>query len=98
MIFVYGGLFYCRTLYINSLVKVLVESDLGCHLHAEYVGCLIYADDILLLPLTPKYVTLNDLESPFCVKFCFVRYVWSCEAWLRSLATLKLVMNVIGEL
>jgi len=34
--------------YINSLVKVLVESELGCHLHSEYVGCLIYADDILI--------------------------------------------------
>jgi len=24
-----------------------------------------------LIPLTPKHVTLNDLDWPFCVKFCF---------------------------
>jgi len=35
--------------YINSLMKALLESDLGCHLHTEYVWCLIYGDDILLL-------------------------------------------------
>jgi len=26
---------------------------------------------LIAFPLTPKHVTLNDLESPFCVKFCF---------------------------
>ena len=27
---------------------------------------------LIALPLIPKHVTLNDLESPFCLKFCFV--------------------------
>jgi len=26
---------------------------------------------LIAFPLTPKHVTLNDPESPFCVKFCF---------------------------
>jgi len=30
------------------MVKALVESDLGCHLHSEYIGCLVYADDTLM--------------------------------------------------
>jgi len=33
--FVLSSVMY--NVYINSLVKVLVESDLGCHLHSEYV-------------------------------------------------------------
>jgi len=37
--------------------------------------------------MTPKHVTLNDLEWPFCVKFCFASVcleLWSLafEAWL----------------
>jgi len=27
---------------------------------------------LIAFPLTPKHVTLNDLESPFCLKFGFV--------------------------
>jgi len=30
-------------------VKSLEISSLGCHLHGEYIGCLVYADDIVLL-------------------------------------------------
>jgi len=26
--------------------------------------------------MTPKYVTLNDLEMPFCAKICFLRRLW----------------------
>jgi len=54
--------------------------------------------------MTPKHVTLNDLEWSFCVKFCLAllrRYVCSSEsdAWLSKLDyTLKLVVNVVGEL
>jgi len=40
-------------------------------------------------------VTLNDLEWPFCVKFCFAPFV-ALKPGFRSLATLKLVVNVVG--
>ena len=51
------------------------------------------ANIIILYYLVPyrlstdsKNVTLNDLESPFCVKFCFVPVcVWSSDAWLSNL-------------
>jgi len=36
-------------IYINSLIGALRSSDLGCHLGNEYVGCIVYADDIILL-------------------------------------------------
>ena len=50
---------------------------------------LLYSiiQSLVAFPLTPKHVTSNDLEWPFCVKFCFapVRLeLWSLafEAWL----------------
>jgi len=36
------------------------------------------------------------LNRHFALNSVLCRYVWSSEAWLRSLATLKLVMNVVG--
>jgi len=35
--------------YLNVLVKSLEISSLGCHLHGEYIGCLVCADGIILL-------------------------------------------------
>ena len=34
---------------IFVLIHALRLSDYGCHLRGEYVGCIVYADDILLL-------------------------------------------------
>jgi len=31
------------------VIDSLVKSDLGCHVYDVYVGCLMYADDIILL-------------------------------------------------
>jgi len=46
-------------------------------------------------PLTPEYMTLNDLEWPFYVKFCFFAGMSrALKPGFRSLATLKLVLNV----
>jgi len=36
-------------MYIRSLIDSLVKSDLGCHVHGVYIGCLVYADDVILL-------------------------------------------------
>jgi len=35
--------------YIGSVINSLKLSDLGCHINAVYIGCLVYADDIILL-------------------------------------------------
>lgn len=37
-------------IYVDSLINALRTSDLGCHLGDIYVGCIVYADDIILLP------------------------------------------------
>jgi hypothetical protein len=36
-------------IYIDKLISRLKASKFGCHLKGEYYGCLVYADDILLL-------------------------------------------------
>ena len=35
--------------YMDPIIELLQASDLGCHIHGAYVGCLLYADDIILL-------------------------------------------------
>ena len=41
----------------------------GTGLRPTLVFSITYS--FIAFPLTPKHVTLNDLEWPFCVKFCF---------------------------
>jgi len=36
-------------IYINSVISALRLSGLGCHISGVYIGCLVYADDIILL-------------------------------------------------
>jgi hypothetical protein len=36
-------------LYVNDLITRLRNSGLGCHLCSEFVDCLFFGDDILLL-------------------------------------------------
>jgi len=36
-------------IYIDELINNLQQSDLGCHMGRVYVGCIVYADDVLLL-------------------------------------------------
>lgn len=36
-------------LYIDDIIMALVRSDLGCHIGKCFIGCLVYADDIILL-------------------------------------------------
>ena len=36
-------------LYIDDIINALVRSDLGCHIGHCYIGCLVYADNIILL-------------------------------------------------
>ena len=45
-------------IYVNSLLDSLRSSDLGCHLRGKFIGCIMYADDLLLLS-----ASLNDLQS-----------------------------------
>ena len=38
--------------YIDGLVKKVESSGFGCWLHGLFVGCILYADDIILLAQT----------------------------------------------
>ena len=38
--------------YIDPLITQLRNSGLGCTLHGDFYGCLVYADDVLLLTHT----------------------------------------------
>ena len=40
------------SIYIRPLIDSLKKSDLGCHVHGVYVGCLVYADDVILLSVS----------------------------------------------
>jgi len=35
--------------YVNSLIDALISSGLGCHVAGVHDGCLMYADDLLLM-------------------------------------------------
>jgi len=37
------------SIYIRQLIDSLKKSDFGCHVHGVYVGCIVYADDVILL-------------------------------------------------
>ena len=39
-------------IYPDELIKILSVQGLGCHLHGQFVGVFIYADDVTLLALT----------------------------------------------
>ena len=43
--------------HLDELIKILSEQGLGCHLHGQFVGAFIYADDVTLL--APTSTALN---------------------------------------
>ena len=36
-------------MYVNCFIATLKGSNLGCYLLNQYLGCILYADDLLLL-------------------------------------------------
>ena len=37
------------TVYVNSVIEMLLKSDLGCYIGRTYLGVIMYADDLLLI-------------------------------------------------
>ena len=37
------------TIYVNDVIMALSASGYGCYFHGMFVGCFMYADDLLLL-------------------------------------------------
>jgi len=50
-------------IYTDSVIYALRVSDLGCHLGDVYVGCIAYADDIILL--LPSLINLQKILKHF---------------------------------
>jgi len=46
-----GGLLFPAlfAMYMDVLIALLKNSGFGCSLHGFYIGCLCYADDIVLI-------------------------------------------------
>jgi len=76
---------YCLiiNIYIGSVIKSLVLADLGCHIQGTYIGCVVYADDIILLSasvgslqkmLDICYVSGTEIDIVFNAKnhFCLL--------------------------
>ena len=45
---------FCIYIYIDGLLRLLRESNVGCFIGNVFVGALAYADDIALLAPTPR--------------------------------------------
>lgn len=56
-----GGILspFLFNIYINSIITALKSADLGCHIDNMFVGCIAYADDIMLL--SASVVQLNKM-------------------------------------
>ena len=39
----------CKPMYVNVIITRLRASDYGCRLHNYYMGCIMYADDLILI-------------------------------------------------
>jgi len=78
------------------LSRVIIEIDWR---FARSAGTLLYSviQSLVAFSLSPKFVTFNDLEWPFCVKLFCAGMTGAVKLGFLSLATLKLVVNV-GEL
>jgi hypothetical protein len=72
------------SVYINVLIVKLKKSGLGCYIHGIYMGCLLYADDVLLLSTTLLTMqkmldvcvcVMSDIDMCFNVKkSCAIRF------------------------
>ena len=52
---------YLYAIYVDDLINELRSSGYGVHIGSVFVGCLLYADDIVLL--SPFYYGLQKLLS-----------------------------------
>lgn len=100
------------SIYMDTLCERLRTSGFGCKFAGKYVGCLLYADDIMLLSVSISQMQnmldicsqfANDFDIVFnCKKSCAMRigsrFNISCELLYLSRQTLAYVksMNYLG--
>ena len=50
----------CRSVYnVDELIESLSDCDFGCYIGSQFFGCIIYADDIILLSHFRKGTTVR---------------------------------------
>ena len=51
-------------LYVNCIITSLKHLDYGCHMYNAFIGCIMYADDLLLLSasILDLQAMLNECE------------------------------------
>jgi len=52
--------------YVDDLIAKLKDSGLGCHIGPMYFGCIMYADDLVILAAS---LTMLQIMIDFC-DFC----------------------------
>jgi len=57
---------YVFNTYIDGLLFSLQSSDLGCHIGSEYIGCMAYADDVIII--SASIIQLQAMLD-ICVRF-----------------------------
>jgi len=53
---------YLFAIYVDNILCKLHSVNVGCHIHFTNFNSLMYADDLLLIALTLKDLTLKDLQ------------------------------------
>jgi len=96
------------SVYIDILVAELSKSQSGCYVHGIFLGCILYADDIVLLSLSIRSLqhmldisiaAIHNLDLRFnvsksaCCRFG-PRYRILCDVLLLGSERLKYVSNI----
>jgi len=77
-------------IYIDSVIYALRVSDLGCYLGDVYVGCIAYADDIIL-----QSASLINLQK--YLTFVLIKVVnWIFSLILVNHVCLKVGLDIIS--
>ena len=74
----------CHLCYVENISAHFTKFKLCT---TRFLSCTNRTDGQIAFLLTPKHVTLNDLEWPFCIIFCFApvcleRWSLAFEGWL----------------
>ena len=68
-------------MYAYVLVAGLEKSDLGCHVCSGYIGCIAYADDILIscsVTILQKMLAMCVSYGIICLILCLILKSYSC--------------------
>ena len=104
-----GGILspFLFNIYVNDMICKLRSNRLGCHLRNVYLGCIMYADDLLLLSSSVKELQLmldicstigNDLDIKFNSSKSMCMVIGRCIATPATMYIDKLPIPWVDEL